>query len=503
MTDFITEPNEIPEPDVPPEANEPRPVANNRFTLHTAAEALRLQPPIDWIVKSLFSAGTVSIMFGEPGSKKTYAMLDAAVCIALGKYWLGFVTKQASVLIIDEESGLRRMNRRLGDVMRGHGASGDLPVYYFSLAGFSLNPNGPNGSMDMEMLEATIRETKAKFVLIDTLADVMQGADENSVKETQPIFMGLRKIAENTECAIVIIHHPNKDGSYRGSSAILGALDGLIKVSSKKESPNIDFKAEKSRDGEPANFSAVAHFEEKKFFLTSSLTAAPKPEVIKPEFTTAQKYVLKYLRNKGASLVTDITSNADACTENSAKQALYSFIAMSLVSRVDKGGPGTKATYGLTEKENTLMIDNSTRVPKTPRLQLARVYGLPADLVDEIERERYFAQFEEICQKFDWQWYWRDSATVADQVGLMKKAQSSGNDFISIYENYRLQARNPYCPLLKTELVVAPASSEEKMVNHHGRRLTNMNSNTGQNRQVEASYTDHTTTNASPAESLL
>ena len=315
-----------------------------RFLLHKAAEALQPQPPIDWIVKPMFSTGTVSLVVGDPGSKKTYSILDLAVCLATGKTWLTFETKPASVLLIDEESGVRRINRRLGNVMRGHFADGTIPLQYTSLARFNFRPNGSIIPEDLLALEEKIHETEAKFVVIDALADVMPGADENSVKDVQPIFMGLRQVADNTESAIVLIHHSNKAGDYRGSSAILGALDLLLMVKSKPDSPNIDFEVKKNRDDKPSNFSAVAHFEGEQFWLTSS-EYAPKQK-----FNKAQNYVLKHLLNNGKSLVTDIQANADTCSVNSARKALYELVNSGLVRRVDGGKNGEKATYDLTEQ---------------------------------------------------------------------------------------------------------------------------------------------------------
>ncbi len=107
-----------------------------RFTVYSATDALEPQPPIDWIIESLFSAGSVSAIYGEGGSKKTYAMLDAAVCVAIGAQWLDLATSKSAVLIVDEESGRRRLSRRLGDVLRGHMAD---------VAAISLdNDLGPN-----------------------------------------------------------------------------------------------------------------------------------------------------------------------------------------------------------------------------------------------------------------------------------------------------------------------------------------------------------------------
>jgi RecA-family ATPase len=64
----------------------------NRFKITWAAEALQPQPPIPWIIEKLFAAGSVNLLVGEAGSKKTYALIDAAVCVACGKPWLEYPT---------------------------------------------------------------------------------------------------------------------------------------------------------------------------------------------------------------------------------------------------------------------------------------------------------------------------------------------------------------------------------------------------------------------------
>lgn len=50
------------------------------------------------------------------------------------------------------------------------------------------------------------------------------------------------------------------------------------------------------------------------------------------------------------------------------------------------------------------------------------------------------------CQKFDWQWYWRNTAKPDSQMSLLSEARSLGERFVKVYEYYRKSARNPYCP---------------------------------------------------------
>lgn len=191
-----------------------------------------------------------------------FSMLSMAVCAAKGVDWLGFkVHHPKNVLIVDEESGENRLMRRLSDAIKGEWGDKDLPIKSISLAGFMLDD-----PKEVELLQEKIEETEASLLIIDALTDVMCG-DENSKKDTQPLFTNLRKVAESNNCAIVIIHHANKQGKLRGSTAITGAVDLMIKVESRNGSDIINFISEKTRDVEALRWSARAIWKENSFSL--------------------------------------------------------------------------------------------------------------------------------------------------------------------------------------------------------------------------------------------
>ena len=124
----------------------------NNIQILTATDALQPQPPINWIVEGLISAGSVNIFYGEGGSKKTYALLDMMVCVSNGEDWIGFKTVRSNTLIIDEESGRRRILRRLGDTLRGHNADECTPVHVISLAGFDLGTPAWIAELDAQLI---------------------------------------------------------------------------------------------------------------------------------------------------------------------------------------------------------------------------------------------------------------------------------------------------------------------------------------------------------------
>ena len=312
------------------------------FTLHTAAEALQPRPPRQYILDGIIGRRDLSGWYGEPGCKKTYSLFDLAVCVAKDEPWLGMKVTPCPVLIVDEESGEDRIARRIGAALRGHYPAGmippDFPLSYLTLERFNLRDKA-----DVDRLRLAVEMTGAGLVIIDALVDVLAGGDENATQDMQPFCQNLRGIANALDCHIALIHHANKLGGYRGSSAILGAVDVFIKVESKSGSGQVTFTPEKLRDGEPKQWAAKAHWETDSFWL-SPADPAPAAEIL----NKAQSYVMRYLRDHDdRAALTDIQSSADTCSPEAARRAVYDLAARGLIARMDAGGPGAKAIYGV------------------------------------------------------------------------------------------------------------------------------------------------------------
>jgi len=313
-----------------------------RIVIRDAAYYLSERPPIEYVVEKLIAESSVNVWFGQWGAKKTWAAIDLAVCVASGKQWLGMATEPCNVLIIDEESGDTRLANRIKDTMRGElgqMANASVPIKSVSLAQFNLLKR-PD---DADLLARLVLELDAKLVIIDALADVMLGGDENAVKDTQPVFANLRFIAELTGAAFIVIHHANKGGGYRGSSAIAGAIDTLLSVESKQDNSLITFKTEKMRDGEPLNFACEANWTDEGFYLTQS-------EITERAFLSkSQQYVLDFFTEKGDGEFSDLLDFTDKniYTESALRKAVQYLTNEKLLKRKDSGGKGAKAIYGI------------------------------------------------------------------------------------------------------------------------------------------------------------
>jgi len=315
-------------------------IGGKSFIVKSAADAFTVQPAIDYLVDDLLAPGWLAVFFGHPGTKKTWVLLVLSVCVALGKKFLGYATVQRRVLWIDEESGDSYISRRIAAVIRGELGDDQTPIDFLSLQGFRFdNPDPTKDALDLTTI---INDGGYGLVVIDALADVMSG-DENLVKDVRPVFQNLKLVASTTGAAIVLIHHSNKAGAYRGSSFIKGNVDTMIHIESDTGSDLIRFSTEKIREGEPQTWGARAVWDPDQFYLQMSQAQNPKSK-----FTNSEIFVIQYLDTNGASTVNDIIINADICTSESARSSIYKLAQQGITYR--KPAAGKNAIYDLTIK---------------------------------------------------------------------------------------------------------------------------------------------------------
>ena len=301
------------------------------YAVHWARECLAAPPPVEWIVEGIVANETLNCLFGEGDSKKTYSQIDQGICIATGADWLGFSTLQRNVLFVDEECGLPRMQDRIYKTLRGHGIGKPIPLAFVSMAGFNLMT--ATATRDLKKL---IREVKAQVIYIDALADVMPGGDENTARDTSIVFNNLKKIVHDLHVTINLIHHANRGGAFRGSSNIRNQVDTMIEVESKRGSPNMDFKSLKSRDTEPFDFAAVAHFGETSFRLVNSIGKVKSDD-----------FILNQLREGITTLEQWEANTPERLKVTAIKPALQRLMKAGKVVRANEGGRGDHALYQL------------------------------------------------------------------------------------------------------------------------------------------------------------
>jgi len=186
--------------------------------------ALDARPAANWLVHGLILEGSLGVMVGEPGSFKTFCMLDLALSIASGQpSWLGRkLTRQGAVVYVAAE-GQGRFKYRKNVWKQAHGITTPLPFYTLTRA-VDLR--------DQDLMAAFLKSIEAwapVAVMFDTLSRCIPGAEENSAKELGEAIAACNVIQQATGATVQLLHHPRKDGaSSRGSSAGLGAVESEL-----------------------------------------------------------------------------------------------------------------------------------------------------------------------------------------------------------------------------------------------------------------------------------
>lgn len=198
--------------------------------------------PVEWFVDRLIPKYGYTLLSADKGSYKTYLSLSIAVAVSTGNDWLGFETKQTSVLYIDEDNGPSVLGRRLQ-----HLAPDDASFYIWTMSGFHLDSE--------EWIQWTIdfcKREKIKMVVIDVLRKV-HSKEENSSTDMKLVFDMIKRFTVENIVLLVLHHSPklseHSDNVVRGTSALEGDAVSSLYVQRVAERRS-QITQRKNRDGE-------------------------------------------------------------------------------------------------------------------------------------------------------------------------------------------------------------------------------------------------------------
>lgn len=196
----------------------------------TVAE-IRAQSGPRWLVREVIEQEVLAVIWGAPGSGKTFFTLDLACAVARGVSAMGKRVNRGGVIYIAAEG---RLKPRLDAYCTQHGlADADLAL----LRGIPAAVNLSDASADILPLLAAMQRAAGEMggvvlVVIDTLNAVMAGGDENSSEGMGGVLANARRIKEALGATVAIVHHGGKDEARgaRGHSSLRGAIDSEIHI---------------------------------------------------------------------------------------------------------------------------------------------------------------------------------------------------------------------------------------------------------------------------------
>lgn len=215
------EPDPEPEPEPAPEPKEPGAEPPNRpFSVaeHAQPEDRR------WLVVGWVALGELNSLYGAGATGKSLLALQLAYCAAGGLPWLGLKTEKCKVLFVSCEDDRRELARRHVSIKAALGYPvgnpfGDLSVWDRTGEDNRLAIEDGKGGVTagpfMAELKAALAELKPGLLVLDTLADIFGGNENNRVhvnaflKTTLGGLIAARR-KTGDELTILALGHPSK-----------------------------------------------------------------------------------------------------------------------------------------------------------------------------------------------------------------------------------------------------------------------------------------------------
>lgn len=213
-------------------------------------DELGVVAPPDGLVRCLLGVKSLALIYGDPGSGKTFLATDLSLHIAMGWDWFGRKVAPGAVLYVACE-GEAGFNNRIAGARHRHALPAEVPFAVVPAA-VNLGPGGEDARRIVAAAKATEAKTgqKVKLIVVDTLARAMGSGDENTSHDMGAFIRGCDLIRSETGATVLVIHHRGKSQSAgaRGSSALLGAVDTAIEVGLRGDSRVA--RVVKQKDGE-------------------------------------------------------------------------------------------------------------------------------------------------------------------------------------------------------------------------------------------------------------
>jgi hypothetical protein len=216
---------------------------------------IRDLPDPEWLVSRYLQADSFAVLYGAPGSSKSFWALDVAMSIATGIDFHGSEVKKGQVLMAAGE-GLRGLKWRIEAWMMAHPEAEEADV----LANLRIIPDVPHllderhSAMLLNTAEAMTEVQGAdplRLVIVDTWARAMVGGDENSQKDAGLAVNACERVRRLTGSSVLVVHHSGTEGTReRGSTALRGAADTSLMMTLEESSRISNVIVKKMKDGE-------------------------------------------------------------------------------------------------------------------------------------------------------------------------------------------------------------------------------------------------------------
>ncbi|MCC5619489.1 AAA family ATPase [Nostoc sp. CHAB 5836] len=318
-----------------------------------------------WLLGGMLPQATTALVIADGGIGKTKFLYDLLYCIAEGKNWNGFpaTADRRRVLIYQGDESKHDMLQALNK----RGFKPGTEVRQNTEVRFGWNTDA------MSILYQDADEFKPDVIMIDSLTFAQRYSiyDENKTEYSRAV-LELNKFAAETGITVVIIHHTNRNGGSRGTTAVRNAASEVIKLE-KDPNPSANpqekiLTIEKSRSRRfPASYRLFFNEEDFSFSLLEEVGQ----ELGSPDNSTKDR-IIKFLQeNANKKFEAEEVAHYIGTTSGNARRCLSQLARDGLVSLDERSFSGTKKLYYISrESENCSTESSLPSVTITPSTRI-------------------------------------------------------------------------------------------------------------------------------------
>lgn len=221
------------------------------FSFKHGNDYLQKKQAVKWLIKGWVPKSGLMMIYGEPGSGKSFIALDMMLSISTSKpAWHGCRIAPIEGCIIylcgeGDEGNSQRISAWIKEKNNGVKETG--PIFIGS------SPLNLDEERVVEnLVEKILKEAKMTpcLIVIDTLNMYFSG-EENNARDARNFIRGCQRMSQKFEALVMIIHHTGKSremrNEARGSSAFHASMDSEILVT--RYEGNVSLESRKQKNG--------------------------------------------------------------------------------------------------------------------------------------------------------------------------------------------------------------------------------------------------------------
>jgi hypothetical protein len=288
---------------------------------------------ITYLSRPLLPRGCLIVLAGRGGVGKSMLGLHIAHCVASGKPIFNvFEARQARVCLMDNENSppiIRDRAERLGL---------EIPDGFDCINFTSWRLDGRNA---LSRLKQLIQTNNYGLVVMDNWTTFVSSVDENDAVAVSNLLTRLRKIAYETGCTILVIHHQRKSLAYavdledslRGSSVIYNEPDVILHLEIDKITDDRILRSLKNRLGEPFAYRLALEWNEEEEHMMYVFRGEEETDT---NILKAAKAIDDYISRVGQARRKDLLSQIPF-NKSTLDRALQHLVKYGRIERVSKG----------------------------------------------------------------------------------------------------------------------------------------------------------------------